>query len=475
MRRAVAGVLIVIITFISADASCVIARENPFSVELEDDASFLPVGYPEHGILINIAARRLVVIDHGRIAGSYPVAVGRPDSPSPVGDFWIATRIWQPWWYPRGREPVPSGPDNPLGPWWLGLNLNGYGIHGNNNENSIGQFISDGCIRMNNDDVSELARWVETGTPVRMVYDTVALLPRIEDGKVSWTVAVHRDAYGLSDAANEDLLSQLRRLLADNDLNLHPSDEAHLMSCLSERSLPVEVPAVAGSEVLFSEAESEELPVRFGDELLGVPARIEDGVTYLPLSAFLVHMGRLVGTEFAVQFDFEPDCWHAVPPEDRMEAPEMNWLPTEVPPTFRGRIVSRDTGHAELTASARGRVVYVPADEIREHFPVTVIAAEDSVRVSWRELYWGAYRLALYQDAADLNQAMIPADVIMDVFGRRIVWDESQLEATFMGRVLERVVWSDADLRQPWVSLEEIAGIIGLKLQIEGRKLKLVS
>ena len=41
-----------------------------------------------------------------------------------------------------------------------------YAIHGTNNPDSIGGFVSYGCIRMYNQDITELYRMVSVGTPV---------------------------------------------------------------------------------------------------------------------------------------------------------------------------------------------------------------------------------------------------------------------------------------------------------------------
>lgn len=67
-------------------------------------------------------------------------------------------------------------PKNPLGDRWLGLKvtINGktsyaYGIHGNNNEKSIGKYVSAGCIRMHNKEVRWLYDQVKTSTPVLIV------------------------------------------------------------------------------------------------------------------------------------------------------------------------------------------------------------------------------------------------------------------------------------------------------------------
>jgi murein L,D-transpeptidase YafK len=42
----------------------------------------------------------------------------------------------------------------------------GIGIHGNNDENSVGNLSSNGCIRMYNRDVVEFEQYIQLGTPV---------------------------------------------------------------------------------------------------------------------------------------------------------------------------------------------------------------------------------------------------------------------------------------------------------------------
>ncbi|MFD6440908.1 L,D-transpeptidase [Peribacillus sp. NPDC060186] len=45
-----------------------------------------------------------------------------------------------------------------------------YSIHGNNNEGSIGKYVSQGCVRMHNADVEKLYEKVQVGTPVAITY-----------------------------------------------------------------------------------------------------------------------------------------------------------------------------------------------------------------------------------------------------------------------------------------------------------------
>jgi lipoprotein-anchoring transpeptidase ErfK/SrfK len=51
----------------------------------------------------------------------------------------------------------------------MGLNNKGYGIHGTNNQGSVGHNVSHGCIRMRKADVEQLFEIVKVGDVVEMV------------------------------------------------------------------------------------------------------------------------------------------------------------------------------------------------------------------------------------------------------------------------------------------------------------------
>src|SRR2546427_828815 len=76
--------------------------------------------------------------------------------PRLTGASKTANRSPHPRWYGTNHHVVPPGKANPLGTRWMGLNHRGYGIHGTNNQHSIGQNVSPGCIRMRKADVEEL-------------------------------------------------------------------------------------------------------------------------------------------------------------------------------------------------------------------------------------------------------------------------------------------------------------------------------
>ena len=117
-------------------------------------------------ILINTRDLHLSLLKDSRTIKVYPIAAGKPSTPSPRGRYMISCVVRFPTWFPKGRSPVPPGPSNPLGSRWLGLSGGPYGIHGTNDDSSIGKHISKGCIRMHNADVEELCGLVGVGIPV---------------------------------------------------------------------------------------------------------------------------------------------------------------------------------------------------------------------------------------------------------------------------------------------------------------------
>ena len=112
---------------------------------------------PRYNISINVNARRLSLFMDGKLYKTYPIAVGKPSTPTPKGNFKIINKA--------------HNPGGPFGARWLGLNApNGdYGIHGTNNPSSIGKAVSNGCIRTHNNNIIELYNLVPVGTPVKIV------------------------------------------------------------------------------------------------------------------------------------------------------------------------------------------------------------------------------------------------------------------------------------------------------------------
>ncbi|HXT73419.1 MAG TPA: L,D-transpeptidase [Candidatus Angelobacter sp.] len=121
----------------------------------------------ERRIVVSIPDRTLAVVENGRVVLKFRVSVGAPESPSPAGEFRVINRVTDPVYYHPG-DVIPAGPDNPVGPRWIGLNIKGYGIHGTNEPRLIGRDVSHGCIRLRNRDVKELFARVRVGDVVEL-------------------------------------------------------------------------------------------------------------------------------------------------------------------------------------------------------------------------------------------------------------------------------------------------------------------
>jgi lipoprotein-anchoring transpeptidase ErfK/SrfK len=115
-------------------------------------------------VVVNIPSGRLELLRGDSLLKSYPVSVGSARYSTPVGDYLLATVIWNPWWHPpkesawaRNRKPTAPGPGNPMGRVKLHMDELIY-IHGTTSEGRLGAPASHGCIRMSNRDVVDLAR-----------------------------------------------------------------------------------------------------------------------------------------------------------------------------------------------------------------------------------------------------------------------------------------------------------------------------
>lgn len=107
-------------------------------------------------IEVNLWSNTLTLKRGDNILNDYPIAPGKKDTPTPIGEFIIVEKS--------------SGWGGGFGSRWLGLNVpwGNYGIHGTNQPWLIGKRVSSGCIRMKNIDVEDLYEKVPVGTPVKI-------------------------------------------------------------------------------------------------------------------------------------------------------------------------------------------------------------------------------------------------------------------------------------------------------------------
>jgi lipoprotein-anchoring transpeptidase ErfK/SrfK len=114
---------------------------------------------------VSLSARRLTVLDHGRVVERYTVAIGTPSAPTPTGRFAVTDRL------------VTNDPAGPYGCCILALSahaphaIQGWtggtriAIHSTPESASIGEAASHGCVRVTLPDGRWLLAHIPLGTP----------------------------------------------------------------------------------------------------------------------------------------------------------------------------------------------------------------------------------------------------------------------------------------------------------------------
>jgi lipoprotein-anchoring transpeptidase ErfK/SrfK len=119
----------------------------------------------ETRIVVHVARKRLELLRAGRVVLRTPISTGAPDTPTPLGRFYVKERL------------LPADPHGPWGPAALGTSAfspvlkswvqgGPVGIHGTDDPTAIGRAVSHGCIRLPNDAMRRLYRLTPAGTPV---------------------------------------------------------------------------------------------------------------------------------------------------------------------------------------------------------------------------------------------------------------------------------------------------------------------
>lgn len=126
---------------------------------------------PAGTIIVDKLQRFLYVIEPNNVALRYGIAVGAQCA-NLDGLRHIASMTEWPTWQPppgmlnRNPGPMPGGPGNPLGARALQLDDGSSRINGTNAPKTIGNVVSFGCIRLDNDDIVDLYNRVQVSTSV---------------------------------------------------------------------------------------------------------------------------------------------------------------------------------------------------------------------------------------------------------------------------------------------------------------------
>jgi len=116
-------------------------------------------------IVVDLSTRLLVAYRDGTPALRARVAIGAPQTPTPVGRYFVDER----WLLASANGPFGiaalgiSAHSNVLHDW---VQEGPIALHGTDDPSAIGQAVSHGCVRLSNDDMRRLLKLAPAGTPV---------------------------------------------------------------------------------------------------------------------------------------------------------------------------------------------------------------------------------------------------------------------------------------------------------------------
>ena len=133
-------------------------------------ASDVTLGQSDYEIRIELGAHKLTLLKLGQPVLDSGVVIGADKTPTPVGKFYVTDPL-----------DLHSQPNAGYGVFALGIS--GYSdvltsfkggpgqlaVHGTSNPGQVGQNISNGCVRVPNDIIEQIAAQAPLGTPVTIV------------------------------------------------------------------------------------------------------------------------------------------------------------------------------------------------------------------------------------------------------------------------------------------------------------------
>ena len=129
-------------------------------------------------IRIALARMEITVFNvEGKLIALFPCSIAREKSRRPDGELVVKNvapnpnylydpQLFLPGGPKKSKLVIPPGPNNPVGMAWIGLSLQGYGVHGTPIPENIGRAESHGCFRLANWNAVKLLNMVELGVPV---------------------------------------------------------------------------------------------------------------------------------------------------------------------------------------------------------------------------------------------------------------------------------------------------------------------
>jgi len=182
LPRAATGVLLAVMASLGAGLAPAssVADTQPVEADASPTSTALVPSLPQEPpvvreVLLELGKRQISLIEGNQVVGRWPVAIGDPSTPTPVGRFTIENMVVNPVYQSTSSGKINNavGPQAPLGDRWIGFKqsgINQYGIHGTPDAwawtVTSRAAVSNGCVRMLTPHVRELFSKVELGTPV---------------------------------------------------------------------------------------------------------------------------------------------------------------------------------------------------------------------------------------------------------------------------------------------------------------------
>ncbi|WP_425059148.1 hypothetical protein SCACP_38140 [Sporomusa carbonis] len=380
-------------------------------------------------IVVNLPSRTLELYQDEKVVKEYPVAIGKPSTPTPTGNFTIIDKEVNPWWYPSDKDyVVPSGPENPLGYRWMGI-APLYGIHGTNAPWSIGLAVSNGCIRMREEDVEELFEQVDYDTPVKVEYERVKV--RI-DVKGQASIGLYPDVYG-----------RQRITMADVKGALAEADLAGLIDDVFLQTLLREIP---DRQIVFAQLHN----IKINGERR--PERIVawQGKKYVPVMA--------LADSLKAHIDWDENSRTLLRQNQTVSGVKRGntiyVAAQDLPALFGGREVWNDSENClELilpVAKLDGQIISGDIQQIGETLAVPALAVAKALgeRVKWRP---GAAKLVLHGHSATVRvaggQPFIDINDVGKIFNLAAVWNDrtQTIEMTYPLYPIDYSMYLDPD------------------------------
>lgn len=122
------------------------------------------------GVVVDLRDHLLTVHAHGYFVAAFPCGLGS-DGRTPPGTYHVRNKVPNPTYYGADGMIAADDPRNPLGEYWLEINdaagsLQGIGIHGTIEPDSIGTSTSRGCLRLRDADIAALYDLLTVGSEV---------------------------------------------------------------------------------------------------------------------------------------------------------------------------------------------------------------------------------------------------------------------------------------------------------------------